>query len=843
MARPKVISVFVNNLHLSAASVQFLAGLTTLLMLFRFVLDFVRHQSISGNMRNLILVLDAATYSLLHYSLGVMQRPSVKNSYYQVWAVLLVTLRYSVKHGRPAGVALRQTPLVDLMSSFWAANILRSHAPALLKIPVWLLWSINSARIIHGFVSSEHATASNKENMRLVTEYMRPPNSKTRPAAAAAVDPVTMAGYQYLVLGEAKQKKKVQPPDYSLELKRTKEEELITVEKIWEWSTSSDNDQMTSGSAHRRRVAELLNQCEGKVKDLCISFALYKLLRRRFFNLPLHESKLPETKKFIFQGILAPPVTVPAPPSNPSGGCCSRARGDQDDGGEDGRPVPKYSRALLIAKMELSFLNDFFFSRHALMFATGFPSMRLILSTLLLGAISYMAYAIHHFSKITQEDELGRVRVHHGVFFTWILLTLLGAKEMIEIASYVLSDWTKVLIVCKYIQRPWWLRGPVMAKLLKLLCRYSLVRRWNGKIGQHNLIFARHRRFTFAVTCLTEDIQESIFGYLSTLENQSDIKPSNKGSYVDRALKLLQESQQKDDLENAITNELKQLQGEEVHRILLWHIATCYCECHLAKKGNRAKRAALTGPFIQESKLESSQYGWTSSCTQHYITAVRLSQYCAHLLKNPPPFVPGNDVIITAVLTEVTRETCEDLKGCSSISQTFQILEAMANDQDFKGSTGKEANKVEQGSMSNEACEDAQGDKEANEDARGSITTDANQDEQGSSTGKEANDAGKGRTLLKMGSVLGQKLIDATDGNDELRWMFLEELWVGFVLHLAEFTKPSKHKIYLSRGGDFMTHLWALLSHAGLLGGSENDTDNGAVPYQEASRGEIVINN
>jgi hypothetical protein len=263
----KVISVFVSNLHLSPAGVQLLAGFTTFLMVLRFVLDYNRHRSISQFMRNFLLMLDGITYSLLHYSLGVMQRPSLKNSYYQVWAVLLVTLRYSVKHGRPAGVALKQTPLVDLMSSFWAANIHRSHAPRLLKVPVWLLWSVNSARIIHGFVYSEHATAEHRENVRLVTEYMR------RPAPASEINPVTMAGYDCLVLGEAKQRKKVQHPDYRLELDQTKLEKLITVDKIWKWSRDDDDDD----DQQAKRVSELLNQRDGKLKDLCLLFSLYKL--------------------------------------------------------------------------------------------------------------------------------------------------------------------------------------------------------------------------------------------------------------------------------------------------------------------------------------------------------------------------------------------------------------------------------------------------------------------------------------------------------------------------------------------------------------------------------------
>lgn len=805
----KVISVFVSNLHLSPAGVQFLAGLTTFLMVLRFVLDYNRHRSISQFMRNFLLMLDGITYSLLHYSLGVMQRPSLKNSYYQVWAVLLVTLRYSVKHGRPAGVALKQTPLVDLMSSFWAANILRSHAPRLLKVPVWLLWSVNSARIIHGFVSSEHATAEHRENVRLVTEYMRRP--KTTPASE--FDPVTMAGYEYLVLGEAKQRKKVQPPDYRLELDQTKLEKLITVDKIWKWSRDNDDDQQA------KRVSELLNQRDGKLKDLCLSFALYKLLRRKFFTLPIHEEDLPETKRLVFEGILDSPASNSKP--EPWLGrlkklyrtmFCVQGQGDNQVQVQGALAVaaatPNYKRALRIAKVELAFVNDFFFSRHALMFATGFPFLRLLLSTLLLGAISYMAVAIHRFSRTATEDELGRVRVHHGVFFTWILLTLLGVKEMVEIASYVFSDWTKVMLLCKYVRQPWWLRGPAMAMLVRLLCRYSLVRRWDGKIGQYNLVFAKGRRNLFRLADFTEDMQEAIFTSFGKLRNdvQSGKQPldADTPSYVDRALLHIPTEGGKGALKKAISKVLKDLKGD-VRTILLWHIATCYCDCYLAHRRREIgvkpwylwslrirfcpfrirflEFGIWAGPSIQWSKRES-----LGKAKKHYMTAVTLSQYCAHLVRMRYPLIPGNDIVIDAVFKQVLGETCQALHGCVYISEIFPRLAEMGR-----------------------SC--------------------------------PGNDE---RTLLQMGSQIGQMLIEiAGDNNtaDEFVWKFLEELWAGFVLHLAESTVASKHKIYLSRGGDLMTHLWALLCHAGRKGRTEHgEMGHGEASYYEVDRAGYDMN-
>jgi hypothetical protein len=42
----------------------------------------------------------------------------------------------------------------------------------LLKIPLWLIWALNAARIIYFFSSSEKAEAIHQESMRFVADYM-----------------------------------------------------------------------------------------------------------------------------------------------------------------------------------------------------------------------------------------------------------------------------------------------------------------------------------------------------------------------------------------------------------------------------------------------------------------------------------------------------------------------------------------------------------------------------------------------------------------------------------------------------------------------------------------------
>ncbi|KAM3701552.1 hypothetical protein ACJW30_05G181400 [Castanea mollissima] len=61
-----------------------------------------------------------------------------------------------------------------------------------------------------------------------------------------------------------------------------------------------------------------------------------------------------------------------------------------------------------------------------------------------------------------------------------------------------------------------------------------------------------------------------------------------------------------------------------------------------------------------------------------------------------------------------------------------------------------------------------------------------------------------GETIIIRGAVLGKHLLVDITGN-ELRWKILADFWADMML------------FHLTKGGEFVTHLWALLSHAGIL--------------------------
>ncbi|CAN6215285.1 unnamed protein product [Urochloa humidicola] len=72
-----------------------------------------------------------------------------------------------------------------------------------------------------------------------------------------------------------------------------------------------------------------------------------------------------------------------------------------------------------------------------------------------------------------------------------------------------------------------------------------------------------------------------------------------------------------------------------------------------------------------------------------------------------------------------------------------------------------------------------------------------------------------GCTILELAGRLGRELRGLVP--EERRWKVLADFWAEFILFLAPSNNVEIHTEKLATGGEFMTHLWALLTHAGIL--------------------------
>lgn len=699
--------IFKQDESTGTIGVEFWVVVTMVTLLLKFAVGAIAPLYYSlrplNNAGRAILLLN---YSLVHYTLGLMQLSSSDekpDDFFQVWAVLLVTLQYSVRIGIPYRKS-KDMSLIDLLMSLWAANLIRSQTVLSLKIPLWFIWSVNALRIIAFFISSNSAFDIHTNNMRLVSNYMRYEHELGNPED---VDPATMAGYRYLVLGEGKQEMKVEPPVFKLELDVTNPDEMVTVERVW----SLRGSRFLGGGG--------VDQ-DNRLKDVCLSFALYKLLRRRFGNLPIHEARQPKTKRLVFDYILQ--------------------RGSKN-----------YERAFRVTEVELRFLRDFHYSKHAIMFAKGFPGWRMLLAGSLVSAVMYLGFVVHRLSKSPDTDS--------KVFVTYCIIVLVVIKELWEIAIYVLSQWTKVLVLCKYVKDSR-LRHPLFECALGFFCRLITNAKWNQRIGQYNILvdvlqersvlFAyRHLkgRFLPVKIKLQGEVKSALFESFSALRNAND---NDLESYFPLAFRTNQQ-----DIVSDISWAGDELEAD-THRILVWHIATCLCEINLSDQASARtiySFGLITRPLVKKTAIIADDL-W-----EHYIAAVTLSNHCAYLVTQS--LVPDNGLVVNKVYEVVQKEASSAISGCKSMADIYRNLTRMAR----------------------------------------------------------TPDGSEGRSIVKMGAQLAEQLRLAYGDDEQVAlWRDLSRFWRGFLLHLAASTKAAKHDVHLRGPGELTTHLWALLSHAGFLG-------------------------
>jgi hypothetical protein len=621
------------------ASVELWVLVTTVLLVVRFVIDFSGPWF--GNPRRMfiVLTLEILNQNLVIYTIGLMQLSGTRvNDYFQVWAVLLVTLQYSVKIGRPY-TRSKQVPLLDLMSSFWSANLLRVQTFYLLRIPLWLIWSLNAVRIIVLFVTSGKGETKNQESMRLVTDYMSYEDSLT-PVDGHGQEKPFMTGYKYLVHGEhrvlqevqegpregkrsvsscfRKKRTKRSERSYKIQLDpdRGHRQQLVTVEKIWD-------DTRESGLLGGR--ADPAN----KRKDLCLSFALYKLLRREFYDLPIHEQSRrggkDKIRRLVFDYIIA----------------------DRE-------------RAFRVTGVELSFLQDLFYSKHATVFAGGLmvPLRSLLLSLSLAAATGYIAYPARYIPE--RMDPADRNMITHGVFITRLMVAIIVLKELLEIILYVLSQWAKVLMLCKYVQHEC-LRRPVVERAMSFMLFFGSKAKWNQTVSQQNLLVT----FRVLRPGVLPPLTMKMVLCRGVVHGTTDLKDYTKDALLCWLNKLKKEGLELDNyFYTAFDSSKDKVEWQwqwlsnlkvDTHIILVWHIATCLCEINFFdKQVQKLKVVRRPRPFVGEPNGALEQEESEKLLSQHYATAVTLSNYCTYLVRRA--LVPDNVLVAEKVIDEVIQE-------------------------------------------------------------------------------------------------------------------------------------------------------------------------------------------
>lgn len=262
-------------------------------------------------------------------------------------------------------------------------------------------------------------------------------------------DPKTMEEYIYLVDGE-----EVEKVDNGEVIKVLyKVPETVDVEKVWQCKGKL---LQLSGDGGDRGVA--------RRRDLCLSFALFRMLRLRFaadhvghINFPLQYDKC---RDFVVKGLLA---------------------NDEDLG-----------RAFRVIEAELGFLFDFFYARYPSIKDTLAPDLAVYIVIL---ATSLFTLFSPDLLRYRPQGPIGSNAANniliHGfnldLLVTRLVIVWYIFLESYQFLAFIFSDWHKVKMLCRSVRNESWHKA-FMEVPLKVLCHFTVTRYWKGTIGQYFIL-------------------------------------------------------------------------------------------------------------------------------------------------------------------------------------------------------------------------------------------------------------------------------------------------------------------------------------------------------------------
>ncbi|CAL9778715.1 unnamed protein product [Musa acuminata subsp. burmannicoides] len=677
--------------------IEALVLLATVLLFLLIIFGSFRRRSSNTVIQAVVSVAYTCSTSLVFYTVGLMQSSGINNGLLAIWAICL-----SLVLGSAVSISAYRLEDNENWKKNFAENMMHlfiigylvgtylGHTHSSFRIPVVVLLILTGIRVGERTDVFQGATKTNgQKKSKLIAAYMKYESELT---PQDEPDPTNMRGYNYLVYGEDQVGLIFEAPNCLFRIEIT-DRQVITVNKIWRCTGS-----LLSSSGDP----------EGRLKDICLSFALFKLIQLRFSGYQLAESSLQKTRDFVIRGLLS----------------------NDDDAHE---------RAFRVIEVELAFLHDYFYTKYPLIFVS--EKFMLAMSATLLIFLCWSGVSVikYYLSPTTYFNLITIGRKSFDAIFTLIIVVAIALLELFQILLYVCSEWTKVSLVCRYVAHPSWHDKPWITEMIKHLCHLKVFDRvLQNKLGQYSLL--EHcdykptaKNMLYCMTCemvgktragqkqskrlkLPREVKKAVVRWLRL---NHDALPTNGISSLQR---------------NGVSAQLSWACSFENHAqvILVWHIATSLCEIH----GSRVEHAKVTSMEMKDNQ----------------VVANSLSQYCAYLVGFVPDLLPDNSFDVQLIFDDAVKEASSQL-GTLNLDQRFQ---SMMNQSDTS------------------------------------------------------------QNVVCRGARLGKQLIDME--TPEMRWKVMAEFWVEMILFLAPSDNAKAHAEGLARGGEFITHLWALLSHAGILG-------------------------
>ncbi|KAL6654182.1 hypothetical protein ACP70R_007647 [Stipagrostis hirtigluma subsp. patula] len=836
--------------------VEFLVVVVTVLFLAMFIMDIFRRHFHSRFMKAMFHLFDAASDFILVYLLGAMQTAPFKNELFPVWALVLVIFRYSVGfisgYGAPDHGGKHFTEFRNGMNLLWTLILNLTHGSRFLP-PLLSLLALQMLRSLYTFTS--HILANNSywhgRSSELISEYMRadrsPSNWKPKEC-----NPGTMDGYKYLVYGESRVR--LQKPQYALyidnsssssqkkdstpptQLPRREVQQgrhsyaqeqdtssskiitrssLITLDKIWGCRRHLLHPNDNSEGADNTQAKDL--------KDHSLAFALSRLLRARLEDVTLQEDIRSINRNLVKARIIE----------------------ERDD-----------ERAIGIMDLQLAFVNDYFHTRYPMVFWSGLGSLlfSLLQSLVTISVVAWLSVDIHKVYKPPNGDLAHVVQGFNvDMIITWTFLLFLIFKEIWEIVTYLLSDWTRLLLVCMYAR---WNDEHVRDRLMErlMLCFFKSkikAKRWHKHLDQYFFLQSYDDRpkfcnFIHTVTTgmlpkkddgakLSHAIDVPKYVRYAALEKLRAIMDQRRHCSKDLpepsadAHRNLKERTNTDScvLPKVITTlgtcGRKERYGwacfnlqTSSHVILVWHIATSLCEMALAMKH---------GVDLSKPRFLSSLVSCFTGCCSSKPYLIDVSEQ--RMEKNKEKLMEGDGVhssnsgFMHSLLScftgccpskanagdkyKLTEELRKRYIIANSLSRYCAYL--LVSKPDLIPDSFLVPKMVFQSTV-----------RSARDDIlEGCDSLESRYNKLKEEVEKAAGDYASiktGNDVVRQGAVLGKELLDH-EGREGC-WEILSGVWAELLVHMAPTWNAEAHKKCLKSGGECITNIWALLWHCGI---------------------------
>ncbi|KAE8806576.1 hypothetical protein D1007_17393 [Hordeum vulgare] len=471
-----------------------------------------------------------------------------------------------------------------------------------------------------------------RHNPGLIVGYMqqlREGSGRNDESAMTGEDDVNVLP-PLVVMGEDEVQVEKQPHGYIFTknlLESHQDGGLVTIDRVWQ----PDN--------------MFLMPMPQQLKDICLSFALFKLLRCRFARYKLADVISMETNHFVRSVLL-----------------------------KDGQ----HERAFMMIADELSFLHDYYDSPLPVSYSANWLIIiSMVVSLLSIGYymlagmdIIAMVYIDSHMkpSQLSPADNRNdmlfllrcvyecsehsdRTELEFGSIYSdlvplLLLLLFVVVAEARDVASHLCSSWTKVNLTCCCVRRASLKLSPVKPKwvgwLLQCRCDW-LMRHWNDKMRQSSLLVLHPRQFHQLVlpSCLLRLLGRH---RSSNVKVPSEVKAciinalrsctASNGAGLSKGTTSLRQSQAGRSLLWACDSS----KGTS-DTILVWHIATTILEAR------HPHHQHDHGPPRRPSPVSEKK-----------TAATHLSRYGAYLVESCPELLHDDDAWSKDLYKKVKRD-------------------------------------------------------------------------------------------------------------------------------------------------------------------------------------------